>query len=374
MGIPLYQQLYDSLLTEIRTGQLKSGDRVPSEKELANQFHVSMITSKKALEKLHQEQFIRRVRGKGSFVASEIPAAFKALGAAKPSEPLQDSGYLVGLILPDFDDSYGLRVVRAVEAHCAERGCHLILKTTHGNPEDETRAIRECLQIGVQGLLICPVHGEYYNADLLRLVLDEFPLVLVDRYIKGIPACTVSVDNTHAALHLTNYLLDRGHKQIVFVSPPVENTSAIQERMQGFAMAVAQHGLPLGDSYYLTDLYSTLPNSFYGENIIKDEATLESFFAAHPHVTAVMACEYNLAVLIARVFERRGRSAANGYQIGCFDSPHSAAEQPFFTHIEQDEVAMGRAAVDLLLAQLQHQPHTKHTLIDFQLVEGHSTR
>lgn len=374
MRVPLYQQLYDSLVTEIRSGQLKSGDRVPSEKELANQFQVSTITSKKALEKLHQEQLIRRVRGKGSFVASEMPSTFSMPDLAKQTISSADRpGYLLGLILPDFDVSYGMQLVRAVEAYCTECGYHLVLKTTHGDASQETRAIRECMDMGVRGLLVFPVHGEYYNAELLRLVLDEFPLVLIDRYIKGIPACTVSINNSQAAAQLTNHVLARGHKQIMFMSPPVENTSAIQERMQGFTMAVSQRNLPDDCVYYLTNLYSTLPNAFYGENIQRDQETLRAFFVDHPEVTGIVACEYNLAVLSAHVLEQLHRPLPAIYQVACFDSPYTTFEQPQFTHIQQNEVAMGRAAVDLLLAQLQHETHTKHILIDFQLVQGYST-
>ena len=52
MKLPLYEQLYRYVREEIAAGHLVGGARVPSEKELADQFHVSRITSKRALEKL----------------------------------------------------------------------------------------------------------------------------------------------------------------------------------------------------------------------------------------------------------------------------------------------------------------------------------
>ena len=51
----LYQRLYDYVLDEIRTGRLSTGDRVPSEMELAQLFGVSRITSKKALQTLNRD-------------------------------------------------------------------------------------------------------------------------------------------------------------------------------------------------------------------------------------------------------------------------------------------------------------------------------
>ena len=41
------------------------------------------------------------------------------------------------------------------------------------------------------GLIVFPVHGEYYNDSLLRIVLDGYPVVLVDRYLKGIAVNSV---------------------------------------------------------------------------------------------------------------------------------------------------------------------------------------
>src|SRR6266516_5511793 len=70
----LYQRLYDYVLDEIRTGRLSTGDRVPSEMELAQLFGVSRITSKKALQTLNRDGVVERIIGKGSFVAAQLPA------------------------------------------------------------------------------------------------------------------------------------------------------------------------------------------------------------------------------------------------------------------------------------------------------------
>ena len=65
MKVPLYEQLYRFVLGEIEAGRLAPGARVPSEKALADQFRVSRITSKRALEKLAQDGLIQRAHGRG---------------------------------------------------------------------------------------------------------------------------------------------------------------------------------------------------------------------------------------------------------------------------------------------------------------------
>ncbi|HEX7063957.1 MAG TPA: GntR family transcriptional regulator, partial [Bacillales bacterium] len=51
-GTPLYEKIYKSLKEEILNGQYKEGERIPSEKELADLFGVSRITTKRSMEML----------------------------------------------------------------------------------------------------------------------------------------------------------------------------------------------------------------------------------------------------------------------------------------------------------------------------------
>lgn len=67
--LPLYYRIKQDLLMAIDEGRLKTGDRVPSERELTERYGVSRMTARHALGILEQEGFLRRVQGKGSFVA-----------------------------------------------------------------------------------------------------------------------------------------------------------------------------------------------------------------------------------------------------------------------------------------------------------------
>ena len=70
----LYKKIYHFIKEQIESGRLRIGDRLPTEKELSEQFSVSRITSKRALVELEQEGLITRTRGKGSFVADKKPS------------------------------------------------------------------------------------------------------------------------------------------------------------------------------------------------------------------------------------------------------------------------------------------------------------
>ena len=69
-SLPLYKKIQDDIKQQIAAGQLREGDRIPSESELTQRYFVSNITVKNALYGLVDEGVIYRIKGKGSFVAS----------------------------------------------------------------------------------------------------------------------------------------------------------------------------------------------------------------------------------------------------------------------------------------------------------------
>ena len=69
-GIPLYYQLKEYLLKEIRDNY-QVGDLLPSEGEIEHKYGVSRITVRKAIEELSREGIVIKKQGKGTFVQEE---------------------------------------------------------------------------------------------------------------------------------------------------------------------------------------------------------------------------------------------------------------------------------------------------------------
>ncbi|MCD8121379.1 MAG: GntR family transcriptional regulator [Clostridiales bacterium] len=69
--VPLYQQLSDEIRRQITDGKLQTGDRLPTEAELSQEFAVSRITVRKAIELLVDDGIVVRRQGIGTFVAQK---------------------------------------------------------------------------------------------------------------------------------------------------------------------------------------------------------------------------------------------------------------------------------------------------------------
>ena len=363
----LYERLYNYVLDDIRKGTLRSGDRVPSEKELARKHGVSRITSMRALQNLERAGLVERIRGKGTYVARDLER-LDVLHNSHDGHPPRSRRLTsrIALLMPDASPAYGLELMNAIEERAGERGLSLVLKRSRGLQEVEERAIDALMSsASVDGVIVFPVNGEFYNASLLRLALAKHPLVLIDRYLKGIQATSVYTDNHAAAKELTGYVLDSGHKHVAFVSSPPANTSSIEDRLHGFRAAFSQRGIGLDRQHLLIDLTSGFPNP--ETKIADDREAIRALVSRNESITGFVASEYPIALIIHDVFS--GRDQLKGKMITCFDSPRGQFVEPRFTHVQQNEREMGRRAVDLLLAQLDGHPTPSPSIVPYQLVK-----
>ena len=67
---PLYQQIKSLILSDLKAGQWRPGEAIPSEIELAARFRVSQGTVRKAIDELASDNLLTRRQGKGTFVAT----------------------------------------------------------------------------------------------------------------------------------------------------------------------------------------------------------------------------------------------------------------------------------------------------------------
>ena len=169
---PLYQKIYRDLHDGIVSGKYRVGERLPSEKELADSYDVSRITSKKALETLADRGYVMRKPGKGTFVI-EIPRPVNELEAddldinagRDENRPCQ----LIGVIMDSFGATFGPELIRGLEYECRRRGYMLLLRFTYGSMEQETQALNDMLSAGVA----CNIN----QFICIKVKIGSFPVV-----------------------------------------------------------------------------------------------------------------------------------------------------------------------------------------------------
>ena len=70
---PVYMRIRRRIEERIERGIYPTGSMIPSKKDLAEEFGTTRLTIRSAVDELVRRGQIRRVRGKGAFVAQKVP-------------------------------------------------------------------------------------------------------------------------------------------------------------------------------------------------------------------------------------------------------------------------------------------------------------
>lgn len=68
--IPIYYQLFKLLEEQIRRGDLKPGEAIPTEHEISSHFEISRMTVRRAIAELVSAGMVYAQQGRGTFVAT----------------------------------------------------------------------------------------------------------------------------------------------------------------------------------------------------------------------------------------------------------------------------------------------------------------
>jgi DNA-binding LacI/PurR family transcriptional regulator len=77
--IPLYIQVKNNIVEQIRNGSLEANSRIPGERDLAARYKISRGTAKQALQELESRHYIERIPSKGSFVKASSVMRLKTV-------------------------------------------------------------------------------------------------------------------------------------------------------------------------------------------------------------------------------------------------------------------------------------------------------
>lgn len=353
-NLPLYKQIIENILLQIYEGTLRPGDRIPSERELSDQYHVSSITAKNALAELSDKSYIVRMKGKGSFVNTED----NLLRIKDYSDTVYRrhsfQSKTIGLILPTMKTGIDQELLSALEYEISQTDYSLSLTITRENQEAETLAIDKLRMQGASGMILFPAEHELYNESILKLALEKYPFVLVDRYLKGIRCNVVCTDNYTVTKTAVEYLIGKGCKNIVFLSPDSSNT-VTEERLSGFRDAMLQNQLPW-------NLENLCPIPLAVTVSQEKEEMIRSFLLSHPDIDGIFCVNQEMASYVDQILT--AENSWNRFEVCSFDY----LNHPRISYIVQDVPSLARLCVRTLFETLQGNQTPRQYFVKAQFV------
>lgn len=349
----IYKRIYSEIKQKITVGEYAVGEKLPTDKELAEAYGTSVMTVSKALNLLKNEQLISRKPKLGSVILQNQEAAPEIRR--------------IGFVITDFGDVFGTEILKGVLS--SEKEAEIVLKISHGDVELEEKCIMELLDIGVSGIILLPCSTKFISSIVLNLVSKHFPLVVLDRPVDYIPASSIESGNKQGMLLAMNHLFENGHENIALISSS-DYVKSVSDRIEGYIYSFLTREKKSNESYILNNIDSTLLNS--DKKTEKDMERISAFLDEHPELTAIVTTEYSIANLLYRVLRTKGISVPDDLSIICFDSPETKYfHEVYFTHVKQQQFKMGQLAVDLVL---ENDEPIQKIVLDCALIEGNTVK
>lgn len=329
-----YRKIYEDLYNDIISQIYAQGTRLPTEEELCEKYDVSRTTARRAFEMLADKGMIERISGKGTFVT--CPEGKKVAPRA-----------LLGVIMCDISVSYGLGIIRSIERYASVAGYSVVYKDSNFDKAKETQAIHDLVKLGVEAIILQPLHAAMFNEAIMRLSLKNYPLILIDREMPGLNFDFVGSDNIPIVKQVIRQLFAKGHTNICFVSSSLHGTSTLTDRYSAFTSVFIEENRRNFFTNVYTDIKSTRTSRT--DNTIKerDIVNLCAFFTDNPQITCVFAVEYSICILVKEALRRLGKRIPDDMSLVTFDNIYDDFFITRTSYIRQDENEIGRLAVEL---------------------------
>lgn len=328
-----YQQIREILRKEILEN-MKPGDRIAAERDLARRFDANRATISRAIASLVNEGLLTRRVGRGTFVS-------------KADEVLRRSkSRSVGLVIPYIPGDFPGSVVRSAVRAFKDQDYRTMLFDSENSNVVESQELDSLLKEGLDGALIMPVDRPESTPMFSKLVRLGFPMVFLDRRPLDLDIDLVATDNFWGSYEATTRLIRRGHRRIAHFTWLIgRESTAIRDRRAGYEQALIDSGIEV-------DPELICPPAPFPDDESAFKHILAYLRTGDRPITAVLALNDLFAVAAMAGCRALGLRVPDDIEIAAFFD--GVLKPPVrFLRIVQDQEEIGRKAVDLLMRRIE---------------------
>lgn len=367
---PLYHQIKSDILQQIKTHQLNPGDKLPTEKALADLYFVSRITISKALNELKEEGILTSYPGKGTFVQNSASVSGQADASLPHAKDLPCPKHTnvkeIACIFPDITDLFAVSMLNGIESAFPSDSyiCHIFQSRTEAT---EKQLLNYCLENSISGIVLFSLRQNLLGDDLYPLYQKNFPVVLVDHPLSGSQCSYVIGDHKAAGSLCISHLNELGHKRIAFVTTSDRNVTSINLRITGAEEKAALLNLNRPSLRIIEHLDINKKTVYYEEYFKK--------LIFENKITAFIAADSSCCNYLYHLFTSMKLAIPNDISLISFDNPQTDLPgMNYFSYIDQSEFTIGREAGNILRRKIEQLDVTHYQkVIPPKLIANYST-
>ncbi len=251
----------------------------------------------------------------------------------------------LGVIVADISNEFFGELVYHIQQQAISFGYSTIVTNSNEDPDEMLNGIRLLANRQVDGIIMVPTNNS--NNIAKRIMLMNIPFVQVDRFIPGVDASYVILDNFKASHDLTERLLSSGRKRIAMLK---HKTSALNGRLEGYIKALESHGA------FHQELIKNINYSSESEDI---RHAIDDLFLGSDMADAVIFQSHELFFTGMRYIHNKGIDVHKKIRVACFDKTDALALVNFpLLYVEQPIKSMGDEVVKILINRIKGTPYT----------------
>lgn len=231
-------------------------------------------------------------------------------------------------------DPFTAELLGVIESEIRKNKYYMMLYASN-KPEEIKKLISTW---SVDGLIFAGINEKTYNS---LIKISKKPIVVIDGYYKNKDFYNVGTNDEEGGYIITKYLLDKGHKNIIFADETNRKGTIIKtvdgERLKGFKRALKEMGIE-----YTTE------NHIYIDTFNKQKSVDK--ILEHKNITAVVCASDNIAFEVINCLKNRNIKIPEDISVTGFDNVYlSNLSSPTLTTINQNINEKGCKAVNMLI-------------------------
>lgn len=323
-------------------------------KELAQILKVSQSTVSKALN--DKSDVSSKLKRKIKKKASEL--GYKPNPNAR--KLAQNRTYTIGVFMLSrsvlsLKENFAFQFVAGIIEEANNHDFDILFFTiTKADVEDKSY-IELCRERHIEGAVIIGLTlDDIYISDIEN---SEIPVAVIDQNVKGENICFVSSDNRMGIRSALDYLLNMGHKKIMYIH--VGSVSEVSNvRKSAYIEYMEEHNLFSSDLLLEGD-YSKKKCVVVANKIVNMDCKPTAIFAANDV----------MAITIIKVFKQNGIEVPKDISVVGFDNfIISEFSEPELTTVSQDVNGVGREAVMYIIDTINNQKTSQVKMINTELI------
>jgi LacI family transcriptional regulator, galactose operon repressor len=264
--------------------------------------------------------------------------------------------HTIALLVLDSGNPFFTDVAAGAESVAIERDLMVMVCNTQEDTAREAHFLRVLEEQRVQGVLITPT-GDATRARLDELVQRGTPVVLVDRGATQPNQCSVAVDDILGGRLAAQHLLDQGHRRLAFVGGP-SSLRQVSDRLAG--MRAACRSVKGAKVVVIGTPALTVAHGRQAA------ASLAQLPPARRPTAAFCANDLLCIGMLQELIRRSITVPVDVALVGYDDIEFAAAAAIPLSSVRQPRDDLGRAAVQLLLDEIDRGSAHRHRQVVFE--------